>query len=119
MMVEARINGQLAVLILDTGSNHTILSSKLVDVATPPLKDLVTSKKGSGYSGNGVFTRASVSVGTVLWRDHRIVVMDTNEISKSMGETVDGLLGMDFLNEFDIVIVDLRQHKLILTQSAK
>ena len=45
--------------------------------------------------------------------------MDTNEISKSMGESVDGLLGMDFLNEFDIVIVDLRQHKLILTHSAK
>ena len=119
MMVEARINGQLAVLILDTGSNHTIVSSKLVDVATPPLKDLVTSKKGSGYSGNGVFARASVSVGAVLWRDHRIVAMDTNEISKSMGESVDGLLGMDFLNEFDIVIVDLRRHKLILTQSAK
>ena len=45
--------------------------------------------------------------------------MDTNEISKSMGESVDGLLGTDFLNEFDTVIVDLRRHKLILTQSAK
>lgn len=54
MLVEARINGQPAVLILDTGSNHTIVSSKLVDVAMPALRNLVSSKKGSGYSGNGV-----------------------------------------------------------------
>jgi hypothetical protein len=36
------------------------------------------------------------------------------EISKSLGENVDGLLSMDFLNEFETVVVDLRQHKLIL-----
>jgi hypothetical protein len=108
-----------AVFILDTGSDHTIVSSKLVDVATPSLKDAVTTNKGSGFSGNGIFTRASLAVGPVLWRDHRILAMDTNELSKSMGENVEGMLGMDFLNEFDMVIVDLRQHKLILTHSPK
>ena len=119
MLIEAKVNGKPAVFILDTGSNYTIVSSKLVDVATPSLRDVVPSKKGSGYSGNGVFTRASLAVGPVLWWDHRIVATDTNEISKSLGESVDGLLGLDFLNEFDIVIVDLRQHKLILTHSPK
>ena len=83
-----------AVFILDTGSNHTIVSSKLVDIATPSLKDVVVTKKGSGYSGSGIFTRASLAVGPVLWQDHRILAMDTNEISKSMGESVDGMLGM-------------------------
>jgi Aspartyl protease len=117
MLLEARINGKPAVLVLDTGSNRTIVSSKLVDVATPSLMDAVTSKKGSGWSGNGVFTRASLAVGPVLWRDHELLAMDTNEISKSLGESVDGLLGMDFLGKFDIVVVDLRQHKLILKQS--
>jgi len=117
MLVEAKINGQPAVLILDTGSNHTIVSSKLVDVAMPALRNLVSSKKGSGYSGNGVFTTASVSVGSVLWRDHQILAMDTTELSKSLGESVDGMLGMDFLNEFDVVIVDFRKHKLILMHS--
>jgi predicted aspartyl protease len=119
MLVEVRVNGKPAVFILDTGSNHTIVSSKLVDVATPSLRDAVTSKKSSGYSGNGIFTRASLAVGPVLWRDHRILAMDTHEISKSLGESVDGLLGLDFLNEFDTVVVDFRQHKLILTRSAR
>jgi len=42
--------------------------------------------------------------------------MDMKDISKSLGENIDGLLGMDFLNEFEMVVVDLKQHKLILTQ---
>ena len=119
MLVEAQVNGRPAVLILDTGSNRTMVNSKLVDVATPSLRDVVTSKKGSGWSGNAVFTRASLAVGSVVWRDHVILAMDTGEISKSLGENVDGLLGMDFLNDFDLVVVDLRQHKLILTHSPK
>jgi hypothetical protein len=84
------------------------------DAATPPLRDTVLSGKGSGFSGTGVFTRASLRVGPLVWRDHRILTMDLKEISKSLGENVDGLLSMDFLNEFEIVVVDLRQRKLIL-----
>jgi hypothetical protein len=40
--------------------------------------------------------------------------MDTRELSKSMGQEIDGLLGMDFFKEFDLVVVDLKNHKLIL-----
>jgi hypothetical protein len=115
MLVTAEINGKPAVLILDTGSNHTIVSSRFVDVATPSLKDTVNNKKGSGLSGTGVFTRASLKVGPLLWRDHRILAMDMKEMSKSFGENIDGLLGMDFLEQFETVVVDLRQHKLILS----
>ena len=79
MLIRAEVNGSPATLILDTGSNHTTISSRFVDVATPALRDTVSSEKGSGFPG-----------------------------------TVDGLLGMDFLNEFEIAVVDSRQHKLIL-----
>jgi predicted aspartyl protease len=115
MLVTAEINGKPAVLILDTGSNNTIVSSRFVDVATPSLKDTVNEEKGSGLSGTGVFTRASLKVGSLLWRDHRILAMDMKEMSKSFGENIDGLLGMDFLQEFERVVLDLRQHKLILS----
>jgi hypothetical protein len=40
--------------------------------------------------------------------------MDMNELSRSLGQKVGGSLGMDFLNEFDLVIPDSRHHKLIL-----
>ena len=116
MLVTAEINGKPAVLIVDTGSNHTAISSRFVDVATPSLRDTVSTEKGSSYSGRGVFTKASLKLGPILWRDHRVLAMDMKEISKSFGENIDGLLGMDFLNEFEMVVVDLKQHKLILTQ---
>ena len=119
LLVEAKVNGQPAIFVLDTGSDHTIVSSKLVDVATPSPRDAVPSKKGSGYAGSAIPTRASLTVGPVVWWDHRILAIDTTELSKSLGESVDGLLGLDFLHEFDTVIVDLRQHKLILTHSPK
>ncbi len=53
-------------------------------------------------------------VGSITWRDRRIVVMDMRELSSSLGQKVDGLLGMDFFSEFDLVVVDLKNHKLIL-----
>ena len=115
MLVTAEINGKPAVLIVDTGSNHTAISSRFVDVASPSLRDTVSTEKGSSYSGTGVFTKASLKLGPILWRD-RVLAMDMKEISKSFGENIDGLLGMDFLNEFEMVVVDLKQHKLILTQ---
>jgi hypothetical protein len=114
MLIRAEVNGRPAVFVLDTASNHTTVSSRFVDVTTPPLRDTVSSEKGSGFSGTGIFTRASLKVGPVVWRDHQILAMDLKEISKSLGENIDGLLGMDFLNEFESVMVDLRQHKLIL-----
>jgi hypothetical protein len=112
MLIRAEVNGNPAILILDTGSNHTIISSRFVDVATHRVKDTVTSEKGSGWSGRGVFTKASLKVGPVLWRDQRILAMDMKEMSKSFGQNIDGLLGIDFLDKFEIVVVDLKHHRL-------
>jgi hypothetical protein len=40
--------------------------------------------------------------------------MDLSDLSKSLEENVDGILGMSVLKEFEIVSVDLRHHKLFL-----
>jgi hypothetical protein len=115
ILIRAAINGKPAVLIFDTGCNHTIISSKFVDVASSSLMDRFTTEKGSGHSAKGVFTNILVmKVGPLVWQDHQIVGMETEEISRSLGASVDGLLGLDFLKEFKVVTVDLRRHKLIL-----
>jgi hypothetical protein len=107
-------NGKPAVLVVDTASNHTILSTELADVPPRTLAGLVSTSKGSGLAGTGVFSRATLRVGPITWRDHRIVVMDMHDFSKSFGQKIDGLLGMDFFSEFELVVVDLKNHKLIL-----
>jgi predicted aspartyl protease len=114
MLVKAEVNGKPAVLVLDTGSNQTIVSSTLVVVKQGSLTDSTSTAKGSGYSGTGVFATASLRIGPLNWRNHRILVMEMRDFSKSLGQDVDGILGMDLLQEFDTVTVDLRHHRLLL-----
>jgi len=40
--------------------------------------------------------------------------MDTRDLSRSLGQKIDGMLGIDFFKEFEIVVVNLKNHKLIL-----
>jgi len=42
------------------------------------------------------------------------LVVDLSALSKTLGQEVDGILGMSVLKEFEIVSVDLRHHKLVL-----
>ena len=42
------------------------------------------------------------------------VVMEMRDLSKRLGQDVDGILGMDLLTEFDTVTVDLIHHRLLL-----
>jgi Aspartyl protease len=113
MLVRGEVNGVPTSFILDTGSNHTIISSQFVRDGGS-LRNVVETAEGSGYMGRGVFTKASLKVGPMTWRDREILVMNLQDISKSMGENVGGLLGMDFLQEFEVVIVDLHKHELVL-----
>lgn len=114
ILIDAEVSGVPALLVLDTGSNHTAISPRFVDVVTPHLRNRASSARGSGYSGTGVFTTASLKVGPLVWHDHQVLAMDMKEISGTLGENVDGILGMDFLSEFETVVVDVRHHKLIL-----
>jgi len=114
VLVKLEVNGRPAVLIVDTGSNVTIISPDLADVAPGTLDNAASPSRGSGFTGRGVFRRATLKVGSVTWRDHRVVVTDTRELSKSLRQRVDGMLGMDFFSEFELVVVDLKNHKLVL-----
>jgi len=116
ILVRVEVNGRPAVLIVDTGSSQTIISSELGDVATRALRENgVYGHKGSGLTGAGVFKTATLRVGAITWRDHRVIVMDMHELSKSLEQEIDGLLGMDFLSEFGLVVIDSKHHKLILS----
>ena len=113
VLVKVEVNGTPAVLIVDTGSNHTIISSELADAQPRILDSAVATSKGSGFAGAGAFTTATLKVGSITWRNHKVVAMDMHAFSKSLGQKADGLLGMDFFSEFELVVVDLKNHKLI------
>jgi Aspartyl protease len=114
MLIKVEVNGKPAVMVLDTGSNETIVSSRLVSVKQLSSKEPVVIAKGSGYSGNGMFATAFLSIGPVHPKNCQILVVDLSALSKSLGQEVDGILGMSVLKEFEVVSVDLKHHKLVL-----
>ena len=113
MLIKAEVNGKPAVMVLDTGSNETIVSPRVV-MAKQLSSKAVAMAKGSGYSGAGVIATAMLKVGPLNPRNCQVLVVDLSGLSKTLGQDVDGILGMSVLKEFEIVSVDLRHHKLIL-----
>ena len=114
MLVKVEVNGKPAVMVLDTGSNETIVSPRLVIVKQLSSKDAVAMAKGLGYTGTGVIATANLGIGPLNPKTCQILVVDLSDLSKTLGHEVDGILGMSVLKEFEIVSVDFRHHKLVL-----
>jgi len=115
ILVRAQVNGRPATLIVDTGSSHTIFSLELLHVRPSALERADTPAKGSGYIGSAGWAKATVELGALRWPDQKILVMnDFQEISNSMKQRVDGILGEDILREFNSVVIDFKHHRLFL-----
>lgn len=115
ILIRAQVNGQPATLVVDTGSSHTMLSSELLQVRPLALKHADAPAKGSGYIGTAGWAKATVELGALRWADRKVLVMDDfQEISSSMKQKVDGILGEDILQEFNSVVIDFKHHRLFL-----
>ncbi len=115
ILIQAQVNGQPATLVVDTGSSHTILSSELLQVRPLALEHADAPAKGSGYVGTAGWAKATVEVGTFRWPDRKVLVMnDFQQISNSMKQKVDGILGEDVLKEFDSVVIDFKHRRLFV-----
>ncbi|SRR5713101_7408515 len=117
ILIRVQVNGQPATLIVDTGSSHSILSSELLQVRSSALERADAPAKGSGYVGNAGWAKATLEIGAMIWPDRRILMMDDfRDLSNSMKQRVDGIIGEDVLREFNLVVVDFKHRRLVLFQ---
>jgi hypothetical protein len=115
ILIQVRVNGRPAVLLVDTGSSHTVLSGDILGVSPLFLRRASAPVKGSALTGIAAWAVATIDVGTMRWPDQRVLVMDGfSDISKGMKEKVDGLIGEDLLKEFGSVVIDFKNHRLLL-----
>jgi len=116
ILIQAQVNGQPATLVVDTGASHTILSSELLRVRSLALEHADAPAKGSGFVGSAGCAKATIEIGTMTWPDRRVLVMDDfRDLSNSMKQRVDGIIGEDVLREFDFVVLDFKHHRLVLS----
>lgn len=116
LLVRAQINGKPAILILDTGSAHTVLRPEAVGVPRSELVPVHTSQSNAGFIGDAVSKEVTLQVGErARWR-HRVAVMDISDILAAYQEKPDGVLGLDFLQQYRRVVIDLRDRTITLTR---
>jgi len=108
ILLRAQVNGHPATLFVDTGCSTTILSWELLQVRPLALQRADPFAKGSGYVGTAGWSKATLEIGPFKWADRKVLVMDFQEISNTMSQKVDGILGEDVLREFDSVAIDFK-----------
>jgi gag-polyprotein putative aspartyl protease len=109
------VNGRPARLVVDTGASNTILSSELLQVRPLAAAHADAPARGSGYVGSAGWAKATLEVGTNKWSDRRVLVMnDLQDMSNTLQETVDRIIGADVLREFDSVVIDFKHRRLFL-----
>ena len=111
LLVHARINGRAALLIVDTGSSHTILRPSAAGVNPA---ELVAPRTGAGVIGDAVGREITLEVAQRVWVRRRVSVMDLTAALSTYREKIDGLLGLDFLLEFSQAEINLKARSITL-----
>jgi hypothetical protein len=114
ILVSVQVNGKPAVLILDTGSNTTILSPEISGLNPAHLPRANPPRKGTGFVEDGRWGQATLIIGTTVWKDKRVLVVDTKDLSRAVQRKIDGILGQDILDEFKYVEINLEEKRLTL-----
>jgi hypothetical protein len=115
ILIVARVNDKPAVLIVDTGSDRTIISPHLL-ISEPVSGNLRVSFLAAHRNAPAAWGRATLQLSNRTWKELLVVVQDQSELRQAFGQSIDGILGQDILGQFRRVIIDSEHHLLTLQQ---
>lgn len=111
LLVHVRVENRPAVLIVDTGSSHTILRPSTVGMTAA---ELAAPRTGGGVVGDAVGREVTLEIGQRRWQRRRVAVMDLSQTLSVYKERIDGLLGLDLLFEFSQAVIHFKTRVLTL-----
>ena len=116
ILLDASVNGNPAVLLLDTGSVRTMVSFEALGHNEVKAKPVKPSRLGAGADGQYLKGRSNIGLGDCTIFAQDVFAVDLSEVSKMLGTRVDGLLGADVLREFSAVRIDYKAHVIEFEQ---
>jgi hypothetical protein len=114
LLVEVKIDGSPVKLLVDTGSNTTIVNAR--SFCRTELNVSRPVNRGPGIVGRALRLRVELELAHEVKFSQPISVMNLEELSKSFQIPFDGLLGQDILNHFRSVRIDYKKHVIELEE---
>ena len=115
-VVEATINGQTGLFIVDTGA-ITVINKGLMDKYQLSIEDKIKSQNAAGAGGAiviGIYSMDSMKFGDLHVPLKQIGVTDLNVVSQGLfnatGQRIDGIIGQDVLLAMHAIIDGANQH---------
>jgi Aspartyl protease len=122
-LVQAKVNGKSAYLLLDTAAPFSMISVQVdgYERAWNQLHPHVPPTSCAGpdaepIGGEVDLTLTDVESAEHYWPHQQVLVTDLSGISRRVGTRVDGVLGQDFLSQFSSVRINYRVSTLELEQ---
>lgn len=119
IILKVVLNGKKRTFLLDTGAARTVVSPSALGASALDRFYLKLSRfntNGPGLLGEALWGKAnSLRIGQRVWYDRPVVVMNLKKVSQVYGRRIDGLLGQDILSEFDLVVIDFKNRKIVFT----
>jgi len=106
ILVDGKVNGNSATLLLDTGANRTIISAKAFGNEPLALPQGPRKPSRVGMAGYSVRRPADLRLGEHLWVAQPVSVMDLEDLKGMLKLDFDGLIGQDILRQFRTVRID-------------
>ena len=106
ILVDVKVNGIPATLLLDTGANNTIINGKLCgSLRAPGIKPV---SGGPGIVGNALRLRVDLEIAGRFLFSQPVSVMNIGDLPQRVGAEFSGLLGQDILRQFRSIRIDYR-----------
>ena len=116
ILIEGKIDEKRITFLLDTGSNHTIVSVRFYGNVLLALRPAQHDRGAAGWMGESVRLPVDLSLADHIWVGQCVTMMNLDELQKVLGIHFDGLLGQDILREFRSVRIDYSAHVIELEQ---
>jgi gag-polyprotein putative aspartyl protease len=116
ILVQGSVNGHPVTFLLDTGANMTIVSVRSYGNVPYQLQSIRRYQKSPGMEGLAFRLPVDLTLANRMWIAQRVSVMNLEDLNKTFGISVDGLLGEDILREFRSVRIDYHAHVIELEE---
>src|ERR1044071_199593 len=107
LLIHVRIDGKPALLILDTSSPQTVLQPGILGINPAELAKDQRLHAASAFRARAISQEVELRVGNMTWKRWPVKVMDQSQALSAYLDNPDGVLGLDFLQEFSSVKFDL------------